>query len=105
MSEIIKLPKENLKSLNFFIKGLYFHVVVAAYNENEKSKLDYLKKLCENEKFSTEDICKWCFNQNIKYQILYPVKKWSFIKEPIKYIRYIKLKYDLKDCNINYYEN
>ena len=96
MGKIIKLPKENLKSLNFFIDGLYFQVVVAAYDENEENKISYLKTLCDNKRFNTEEICKWCINQNIQYQILYPVKKRSIVKNPIKFIRCIKLKYDLK---------
>ena len=105
MKKIIKLPKENLKLLDFFVEGLYFHVVVAAYDEYEKNKIAYLKELCKSEAFNTEDICKWCINQKIRYQILYPIKKWSMIKNPIKYLRYIKLKHNLELYGVRHCKN
>lgn len=36
MSKIIKLPKDNLKELHFFVEGLNFPVVAASYSSWEQ---------------------------------------------------------------------
>lgn len=92
MSKIIKLPEENLQVLHFFAKGLNFPVVAGSYSTWEKQQLSYLEANLNSTGFSTEAICQWCINHNIRYQILYPLKKISILKNPYKYYKFIQLK-------------
>lgn len=90
MNKIIKLPEDNLQELHFFMQGLNFPVVAGSYSEWEKQQLSYLEK--NSKGFNTEAICQWCINHNIRYQILYPLKKISILKNPYKYYKFIQLK-------------
>lgn len=92
MSEIIKLPKENLQALHFFVEGLNFPVIAGSYNSWEKQQLSYLEANLSSTGFNTESICRWCINHNIKYQILYPLRRISILKNPYKYYKFIQLK-------------
>ncbi|RHV36746.1 hypothetical protein DXB59_07610 [Ruminococcus sp. OM05-10BH] len=96
MSKIIKLPEENLQELHFFTKGIKFPVVAGSYSIWEKQQLSYLEENISSTGFDTEAICQWCINHNIQYQILYPLKKRSILKNPYKYYQFIQLKKKLK---------
>lgn len=96
MSKIIKLPEENLQGLHFFAKGLNFPVVAGSYSTWEKQQLSYLEASLNSTGFSTEAICQWCISHNVRYQILYPLKKISILKNPYKYYKFIQLKKKLK---------
>ena len=96
LKEIIKLPKENLQGIRFFIEGLSFTVVAGYYNEWEERQLSYLVQATKGSRMSTKDICKWCINHNIHYQILYPINKMQILKDPIRFISYLKLKKKIK---------
>lgn len=44
---ILKFPEEGLKQIQFFMEGLSFPVVVAAYSEQDIGKLSYLIRLLQ----------------------------------------------------------
>lgn len=92
MKKIIKLPEENLQGLHFFTKGMNFPVVAGAYSEWEKQQLFYLESNLCSTGFNTEALCQWCITHNISYQILYPLKKVSILKNPYKYYKFLQLK-------------
>lgn len=92
MGKIIKLPEENLKGLHFFTSGMNFPVVAGSYSDWEKLQLSYLESNLISVGFNTESICQWCINHNIRYQILYPIRKSSILKNPYKYYKFMQLK-------------
>ncbi len=92
MKKIIKLPEENLQSLHFFTKGMNFPVVAGSYSLWEKQQLSYLESNLSSTGFNTEALCQWCITHNINYQILYPLKKASILKNPYKYYKFLQLK-------------
>lgn len=92
MGKIIKLPEDNLKGLHFFTGGMNFPVVAGSYSEWEKQQLSYLESNLSSTGFNTESICQWCINHNIQYQILYPLRKISILKNPYKYYKFMQLK-------------
>lgn len=96
MSKIIKLSKDNLQGLYFFVEGLNFPVVAASYNSWERQQLTFLETNLSSTCFNTEAVCQWCINHNIQYQILYPLRKIDILKNPYKYYRFIRLKKKLK---------
>lgn len=92
MKKIIKLPEENLQGLHFFMKGMNFPVVAGSYCESEKQQLSYLEANLYSVGFNTEVVCQWCVNHNIQFQILYPLRKISILKNPYKYYKFLCLK-------------
>lgn len=94
MKEIITLPKANLQSLHFYFKNLSFPLVIGTYSSWEESQVSYLNTHISDMK--TLDICKWCINHHICYQILYPISKNEIFKDPLKYLFYLLLKQKIK---------
>lgn len=92
MGKTIKLPEENLKGLHFFTNGMNFPVVAGSYSEWEKQQLSYLESNLSSVGFNTEALCQWCISHNIRYQILYPLRKISILKNPYKYYKFMQLK-------------
>lgn len=93
---VLKLPKENLISLHFFVERLNFPVAAASYNEWEEQQISYLENNYKSLNLNTESICEWCINHNIQYQILYPLNKISILKNPYKYFQYLQLNRKLE---------
>lgn len=92
MKKIIQLPEESLQGLHFFMKGMTFPVVAGSYSEWEKQQLSYLEANLHSTGFNTEAICQWCISHNIRYQILYPLRKISILKNPHRYYKFLQLK-------------
>lgn len=98
---IIKIPQEGLVALHVFTKIKGFSVAVAAYNEQQKTKIQYLIGLVQNQAIcGTYDLCIWCIHQGIKYQILFPLSIFQFISNPIRAYDYIKLKSRLNEIAV-----
>lgn len=90
---IIKIPQEDLVALHVFTKISGFSVAVAAYNEQQKTKIQYLIGLVQDKAIcGTYDLCIWCIHQGRKYQILFPLSILQLISNPIRAYDYIKLK-------------
>ena len=96
---ILIFPKEGLKQLQFFNKGISFPVVVAAYSEQDIGKLSYLLKLVQHGDIrSTYSLCIWCIRQGISYQILFFITLRNLIRCPIRVYDYLRLQRALKKC-------
>lgn len=95
---IIKIPQEDLVALHVFTKIRGFSVVVAAYSEQQKVKIQYLIGLVRDHEIrGAYELCIWCIHQGIPYQILFPISIFQFISNPIRAYDYIKLKRKLKE--------
>lgn len=81
-------PPENVKSMNFFTENMAFPVVIFATNEREERRLEYIKKV----QHTTESLCKWCIVHSIEYQITYPLHWIDVLRNPKKYVEYLRLK-------------
>ena len=84
------LVVENLKEIQFFIKNLYFPIVIYITNDWEKTQVSYLK--INRKEHNTESICKWCIQHGILYQIYYSINKTNILKSPYKFFKFIQLK-------------
>lgn len=94
---ILIFPKEGLKQLQFFNKGISFPVVVAAYSEQDIGKLSYLLKLVQHGDIrNTYSLCVWCIRQGISYQILFFITLRNLIRYPIRVYDYLRLQRALK---------
>lgn len=90
---IIKIPQEDLVALHVFTKISGFSVAVATYNEQQKTKIQYLIGVVQDKAIcGAYDLCIWCIHQGIKYQILFPLSILQLISNPIRAYDYIKLK-------------
>lgn len=85
------LEVDNVKEVQIFKKNLNFPVAVYICNDWEKSQFAYLTP----EKHTTESLCKWCINHSIQYQILYPLRFITILKNPYKYMKFLQLKHRL----------
>ena len=90
--QILKFKKDNLKSVNFFTKGIQFPVAIAAYSEWEEQQISYMCKNYNELKMNTEDICKWCITHGITYQMMYPLCMTDIVKYPIKFYKYVNMR-------------
>lgn len=81
-----------LKKIHFFTEDINFPVAIAIYSEQEEMKVSYLLANIKLGDFDTEDICEWCIEHQIQYQVIYPLKKISILKNPYKYYQFIRLK-------------
>lgn len=96
---ILKFPKEGLKQLQFFMEGISFPVVVAAYSEQDVEKLSYLNGLIQQGYIhSTYELCVWCIRQRISYQILFRVSIKAVLHSPIRVYDYLRIQRLLEKC-------
>lgn len=94
---IIKFPYTGLKQLHFFVNGISFPVVVAAYTEQDTGKLSYLIHLVQSGDIrSTYALCCWCIRQGVAYQILFHVTLRTLVCAPIRVYDYLRLQRILK---------
>lgn len=100
MKKLLKFKEEGLKSLHFFTKDLNFPVVAAAYTGWEHMQLSYLEQNFQSTGFNTEALCKWCMNHHIEYQIMYPIKRISILKNPYKYFKFLQLRNRLQNSSL-----
>ena len=98
MIKIIRLPVEDLIGLHFYKKNLCFPVVIASYSSWEETQIQYLNSL--SSEMTVLDLCKWCINHNIRYQILYPINKKDLFKNPIRFFNFLSLKRKIRCFNI-----
>jgi hypothetical protein len=95
--KILKFKEENLQGLHFFTIGISFPVAVAAYSEVEMEKIEYLdKRFRGGDIHTTFDLCVWCINQNIAYQIVFPFEIKTLVSNPIRTYDYFKLQKRLR---------
>lgn len=92
MKRILNFNEDGLKGLHFFTEHINFPVAVASYSDWEEQKISYLEKNFQSERFTTENICQWCINHRIQYQIVYPLRIRSIFRNPYKYVKYLQLK-------------
>lgn len=83
---------DNLKEVHIYKENLNFPVIIFICNEWEKTQLAYLDPKVHN----SESLCRWCISHQIQYQILYPIKKSTIIKNPYKYFKYLEMKARLR---------
>lgn len=91
----LNIPK-NIQSIQFFSKNLNFPICVYICSEWEKSQVNYLAVAVKEGIHTSYSICQWCKHHKISYQIIYPIKKSSIIKNPYKFLKYLSLKNQLK---------
>lgn len=102
MKPALYFNPSGLKKIQFFTEDINFPVAIAIYSEQEEMKVSYLLVNTKSEDFDTEDICKWCIEHQIQYQVIYPLKKISILKNPYKYYQFIRLKRKISTYSINY---
>ena len=88
----LKLKDEGMKALHFFVKPLDFPVAIGSYSDEQEAFVSVLKQNFNSLSYTTEDLCQWCVNHHIPYQILYPIKTERIFQDPLKYIRFLRLK-------------
>lgn len=92
MRQLLDFEPENMKALHFFTQNLNFPVAVATYGDWEEQQLSYLEYNFHSGRYTTTSLCQWCVNHHIQYRIIYPLSFKSIIKNPRKYIDFLRLK-------------
>lgn len=102
MRRLLKFKEDNLTGLHFFTENLEFPVVAASYDERDKQRLSWLEGNFRSMDYdyTTENICKWCISNDIEFQIIYPCGIRNIVRNPCRYLAYLRLKRKLgKICN------
>lgn len=92
--------QEGLKELHFLTEGINFPIAIPIYDDWQKTQFQYLLSNIRTTAFTSYDICKWCIIHNLQYQIIYPIKKISILKNPYKYYKYIQMCIKLKKISL-----
>lgn len=97
MKRIINFNPNGLQGLHFFTEGLKFPIVIGTYSAWEETQVSYLADNIRYGYCTTEDICRWCINHQIQYQIIYPIRRRSIVMHPYKYYKYLELNRKIKN--------
>lgn len=98
----IDIP-ENVESIHFFTKDLCFPVAVYSRSKEERTKIEYMKRSFDTAGHTTGSLCIWCIRHHVEFQIMYPIRKVTVVKNPYKALKYLQLKNILKkEKNKNY---
>ena len=97
---LFNFNQEGLKELHFLTEEINFPIAVPIYDDWQKTQFQYLLSNIKTTTFTSYDICKWCIVHNLQYQIIYPIKKISILKNPYKYYKYIQMCIKLKKISL-----
>ena len=82
----IKEPSKDTTGIHIY-DHLEFPLMLYEKGDWDRTQRNYLNA----DVHTTESLIRWCRNHHIEYDILYPLKKLSPLKHPIRHIRYLKL--------------
>ena len=100
---MLKFQKEGLKEVHLITEQINFPIAIALYDDCQKTQVQYLLSNIKSTRFSSYEICRWCIAHKICYQILYPIRKISILKNPYKYYKYIQMCMKLKKFSLTNY--
>lgn len=100
---LLKFQKEGLKEVHLLTEQINFPVAIAVYNDWEKIQVQYLLANIKSTRFTSYSICRWCIVHKIQYQILYPIRKISILKNPYKYYKYLQMRMKLRKFSLTNY--
>ena len=100
---LLKFQQKGLKEVHLLTEQINFPVAIALYDDWQKTQVQYLLSNIKSTRFSSYEICRWCIAHKICYQILYPIKKISILKNPYKYYKYIQMCIKLKKFSLTNY--
>lgn len=93
---MLNFKNEGMQELHFLTDNLNFPIAIPIYNDWEKTQFQYLLSNIKSIRFNSFEICKWCIAHRLSYEILYPLKKSSVLKNPYKYYKYLQMKFYLR---------
>ena len=91
------LDEKDITAVYIYSKGLEFPVMIAERGEWDKTQISFLNLAVH----TTKSLVQWCDNHGIIWKIIYPVRRFSWVKNPVKYIRYRVLMCDLRRKTIS----
>lgn len=94
-------PPQGVNEVVIFEENLEFMVFVYICDEWEKQQIEYLNNFINNNRMTTEDICKWCIHHKIKCQLIYLVSAYDIVRHPFRYYRYIRSREFLRDNGVS----
>lgn len=100
---LIKFKQERLRELHFLTEGINFPIAIPIYDDWQKTQFQYLLENIKSTKFTSYDICCWCIAHKLQYQIIYPIRKISILKNPYKFFKYIQMCMKLKKFSLQNY--
>ena len=82
---------EKPKGVHIFSEHLEFPLMLFSRSEWDKTQIGYI----DTSKHTTESLIRWCRNHKIDCMIMYPLKRSSPIRHPIRHLRYLKMMRNL----------
>lgn len=92
---------EKKKELHIFYKNLSFPIIVYVFDDWEKCQVKVLVQKSKEIKLTTFDICCWCDNHQMKYDVIFPRNVWKlFISDIRRFKCYLYLKKKNVSCDV-----
>lgn len=82
----LKEPSKDTTGIHIY-DHLEFPLMLYEKGDWDKTQISYLNQ----DVHTTESMIQWCRYHHIEYDILYPLKKFSALKNPLRHIHYLKL--------------
>ncbi len=79
--------RKDIKGIHLYSKGLEFPVAGFEKSDWDRTQISYL----DTSKHTTRSLITWCKNHHIDWEIVYPIRKSSPFRHPIRHIHYLKL--------------
>lgn len=90
------IAPSDTRSIHIFTERISFPVCAFAVSEWDETQISYLNHNVKTGNFTAFNICRWCQQHDISYQILFPEQIWRYMfKEPKRFLCYLYLKFNL----------
>ena len=82
----LRKPTKDITGIHIY-DNLEFPLMLYEKGDWDRAQLSYLNPSIH----TTRSMIQWCRNHHIDFDILYPMKRSTPLRHPIKHLRYLKL--------------
>ena len=79
--------RKDITGVHLYSDGLEFPVAIYEKNDWDRTQISYI----DTSKHTTRSLIQWCKNHHIDWDIVYPIRKISPFRHPLRHLRYLKL--------------
>ena len=83
--------RKEITGVHIYADNLEFPVAIYEKDDWDRTQISYL----DTSVHTTRSLIQWCRNHHIDWEILYPLKKSTPFRHPLKHIRYLKLIHEM----------
>lgn len=77
--------KEKPSGIHIFSKHLEFPVMIEEHSDWDRTQIGYLR----TDIHTTESLIRWCKAHGMDCRVIYPLRRWEIVRNPLRYMRYV----------------